>query len=581
MNINLIYKENSFSFDLRKDISIKYVEDLASKLINKDKSSFDLLYKDNIISESSDSLLKDIVDTDTNIQIIISPKNKVPKLNIMKILPKVKLFNNINLNLNKKQSIDRNNDLIINKTEIMNSLSDNSLKEKQELSKNNFSFDKYKINGKKQQLKNAVFIGIYNNKENELLSLMINLSQKIKEYDSILYKKHKNDERNSKNNKELLLFEKNVIEFKNKQINLFKKLIKYFESKENEFLKGNIILNEFYSDLKNYDNNKIQNLKKMSSIKKKDEEILLSPISNKNLNIYSNNDKESSLPLLININEINSRNKMYLSEKKINKTLNEKEEKINKPLLNIEKSQTKETKSKSRNGNDNLYQYINIQEKVICKTIDSKQENKNTNYFKKSSLQNTTEINKKNNDHSALNKPEDKASNIFHNNLPKKLSNKNNLYSDNNVIINNNFNDNTNNEINNEIKNSKKKNKKALKRLYTIEPINYNQKKLTSLYENNNYETQSNIKEESEPMEDENSSESEDSISSIIEEEKDGNKEKGEEVKQLKRNLGRKKSTIDYSHIKNPQIGFLIKAKSRKVNQRNKKLGQNPNDFLI
>ena len=125
------------------------------------------------------------------------------------------------------------------------------------------------------------------------------------------------------------------------------------------------------------------------------------------------------------------------------------------------------------------------------------------------------------------------------------------------------------------------KNKKALKRLYTIEPINYNQKKLTSLYENNNYETQSNIKEESEPMEDENSSESEDSISSIIEEEKDGNKEKGEEIKQLKRNLGRKKSTIDYSHIKNPQIGFLIKDKSRKVNQRNKKLGQNPNDFLI
>lgn len=269
MNINLIYKENSFSFDLRKDISIKYVEDLASKLINKDKSSFDLLYKDNIISVSSDSLLKNIVDTDTNIQIIISPKNKVPKLNIMKILPKVKLFNNINLNLNKKQSIDRNNDLIINKTEIMNSLSDNSLKEKQELSKNNFSFDKYKINGKKQQLKNAVFIGIYNNKENELLSLMINLSQKIKEYDSILYKKHKNDERNSKNNKELLLFEKNIIEFKNKQINLFKKLIKYFESKENDFLKGNIILNEFYSDLKNYDNNKIQNLKKMSSIKKR------------------------------------------------------------------------------------------------------------------------------------------------------------------------------------------------------------------------------------------------------------------------------------------------------------------------
>ena len=580
MNINLIYKKYSFGFDLRKDISIKYVEDLASKLINKDKSSFHLLYKDNIISESSDSLLKDKVDTNSNIQIIISPKNDVPRLNIMKILPKVRKFKNINLNLNNKESIDRNNDLIINKTEILNSLSDNSLKEKQELSKNNFSFDKYKIKEKKQKLKNAVFEGIYNNKENELLSLMINLSQKIKEYDSILYKKHKNDIRNSKNNKELLLFEKNVIEFKNNQIKLFKKLIKYFESKENDFLKGTIILNEFYSDLKNYDNKELLNLKKVCIIKKKDEEVLLSPISNRNENLYFNNDKESSLPLLININEMNSRNKLYLSEKKINKTLNEKEEKISKPLLNIEKMQTKENKSKSRNGYDNLFQHINIQEKAICKTIDTKQENKDSNYFKKSSLQNSTKIYKKSNDISALNNPDDKTSNIIHNILPKKLSNKNNLYSNNNKI-NNNFNDNTNNEINNEIKNSTKKNKKVLKRLNTIEPINYNQKKLASLFENNNYETQSNIKEESEPLEDENSSESEDSNSSIIEEEKDGNKEKEEEIKQLKRNLGRKRSTINYSHIKNSQIGFLIKAKSRKVNQRKKKLGQNSNDFLI
>ena len=580
MNINLIYQNNSFNFDLRKDISIKYIEDLASKLINKDKSSFHLLYKDNIISEFSDSLLKDMVDTNSNIQIIISPKNNVPKLNIMKILPKVKMFKNINLNLNNKESIDKNNDLIINKTEILNSLSDNSLKEKQELSKNNFSFDKYKIKEKKQKLKNTVFEGIYNNKENELLSLMINLSQKIKEYDSILYKKHKNDIRNSKINKELLLFEKNVIEFKNNQIKLIKKLIKYFESKENDFLKGNIILNEFYSDLKNYNNKELLNLKKVCSIKKKDEEVLLSPISKRNENIYSNNDKESSLPLLININEMNSRNKLYLSEKKINKTLNEKEEKINKPLLNIEKRQTKENKYKSRNGYDNLFQHINIHENAICKTIDTKQENKDSNYFKKSSLQNNTNINKKSNDSSALNNPDDKTSNIIYNILPKKLSNKNNLYSNVNKI-NNNFNDNTNNEINNEIKNSTKKNKKVLKRLNTIEPINYNQKKLASLFENNNYETQSNIKEESEPLEGENSSESEDSNSSIIEEEKDGNKEKEEEIKQLKRNLGRKRSTINYSHIKNSQMGFLIKAKSRKVNHRKKKLGQNSNDFLI
>ena len=108
--------------------------------------------------------------------------------------------------------------------------------------------------------------------------------------------------------------------------------------------------------------------------------------------------------------------------------------------------QTKENKSKSRNGYDNLFQHINIQEKAICKTIDTKQENKDSNYFKKSSLQNSTKIYKKSNDISALNNPDDKTSNIIHNILPKKLSNKNNLYSNNNKI-NNNFNDNTNNEI--------------------------------------------------------------------------------------------------------------------------------------
>ena len=586
MNINLIYKKNSFSFDLRKDISIKYVEDLASKLINKDKSSFNLLYKNIIISESSDSLLKDMVDSDTNIQIIISPKNNIPKLNIMKILPKVKLFKDINLNLNNKEKIDRNNDLIINKTEILNSLSDNSLKEKQELSKNNYSFDKYKIKDKKQQIKNTVFEGIYNNKENELLSLMFNLSQKIKEYDSILYRNHKNDIKNSKNNKELLLFEKNIIEFKNNQIELFKKLINYFESKKDDFLKGNIILKEFYLNLKNYDNKKIQNYNIFYSIKKKDEEVLLSPISKKNENIYSNNDKESSLPLLNNINEINSKNKIYLSEKKNNKTLNEKEEKISQLLINIEKSQIQNNKSRTRNGYDNLFQHINIQEKAICKTIDTKQENNNTNYFKKTSLQNSNTINKNINNSLTLKMLENKTSNIIQNILPKKLSNKNNeeIYKNdinsNNINSNknnNNINDNTHSNIN-----KKKKIKKSLKKLNTIEPINYNQKKITSLYDN--YEAKSNIKEERESKKDENSSksdDSEDSDSSIIEEEIDGNEEKVEDIKNLKRNLGKKRSTLIYNNMKNPQIEFLIKAKSRKVSQRKKKLGQNPNDFLI
>jgi ABC-type thiamine transport system substrate-binding protein len=74
MNIDLIYKSNSFNFDLRKDISVKYLEDMASKLISKDKSYFDLFYNNNNLSEYSNSLLKDVTQNEGTIPIVISPK---------------------------------------------------------------------------------------------------------------------------------------------------------------------------------------------------------------------------------------------------------------------------------------------------------------------------------------------------------------------------------------------------------------------------------------------------------------------------------------------------------------------------
>ena len=74
MDIDLKYKNNLYNFQLRKDISIKYIEDMASKLTNKDKSSFDLLYNNNILPGNSNDLLKDIIETEKNIPIIISQK---------------------------------------------------------------------------------------------------------------------------------------------------------------------------------------------------------------------------------------------------------------------------------------------------------------------------------------------------------------------------------------------------------------------------------------------------------------------------------------------------------------------------
>ena len=89
MNINLIYQNNSFNFDLRKDISIKYLEDLVSKLINKDKSSFELLYENNNLADYTNSLLKDHIKTDSNVSIIISPKKTKQKLNSRIIIQRI------------------------------------------------------------------------------------------------------------------------------------------------------------------------------------------------------------------------------------------------------------------------------------------------------------------------------------------------------------------------------------------------------------------------------------------------------------------------------------------------------------
>ena len=63
-----------------------------------------------------------------------------------------------------------------------------------------------KERNKKFHIKNEVFEEVYDNKENELLILMNNLSQKIKEYDDILYTKYRSDNKLIKDNRELLDF---------------------------------------------------------------------------------------------------------------------------------------------------------------------------------------------------------------------------------------------------------------------------------------------------------------------------------------------------------------------------------------
>jgi len=172
MNVSLIYQNSTFNFDLRKDILINYLEDLASKLINKDKSSFELLYKDYNLSEYANSPLKDYIKEDINASIIIYPKNTKQKLTIKKVLPKIKLIKSLNINNIEKNHKEKQYNL--NVTETSQLFSDYSI-EKKRKKENKFITE------------NKIFEEIYDNKENELFSLMKNMSQKIKEYDNILY----------------------------------------------------------------------------------------------------------------------------------------------------------------------------------------------------------------------------------------------------------------------------------------------------------------------------------------------------------------------------------------------------------
>ena len=311
-----------------------------------------------------------------------------------------------------------------NDNETCRSLSDKSTKN---ILKYNLSIStkKKKLKEKKYHIKNEVFEEIYDNKESELLILMKTLSKKIKEYDDILYQKYKN---NSKN-RDLLLFEKNIIDFKNWQLQFIKKLLNYFEEK--------FELNEFFRELKN-----CSNIKDGFRRNKKAEEINLHSITQ--VNEIETLNKNNDLPL-INYNENKPVKIFYLSQnkrEKNNQNESEKEQINNMAML---KSEKKVNKNKlDRNITNNLYQNIEVQDKKIYKTIDEKKPQKNKTYFNNRSI-GTTKDNTNQSESSAFSKKQEKPNYILNLKNPKIMKNENE-----NENENNNKNNSDNNEINKE-----------------------------------------------------------------------------------------------------------------------------------
>lgn len=549
MNINLIYQNSSFSFDLRKDVTIKYIENITTKLINKDKSFFNLIYEDIILSDTPNSLLRNIVKEENNIPIIISPKTSNGKPKNSNILPKLKSCNHSSNN--NTESYVTNNNLLSNETELSQSFSEKSIKALQRLNKHSQT-----NRGKKKTeytTGNVVFEEVYNSKDNEFLSLLKILSQKIKEYDNYLYREYKNSF--NKNNNKLLLYEKNVLEFKDKQIKFMKNLIDLFVNEEKNFLE------HFYQEIKQYNNKDIiMNYK--NKINRLESKMLTSiPVVEKK----ANSNKE--LPLLLNsINNCKIQNKLLHLSQKIPTNSIDVKENGKKSVLNNENEKNKISLLPTRNK-ENIFNNISLQEhkhytidNII--SIQNKNKYKNKNSLKKNSTTNaTTNANTNQSENSTFSKPQEKAVVINMPQTPKKTNDVNNKKNKKNNNNNKTENNNSNNEIT-----------ESYKRVNTIENIKYNQNKVSTLFEI----SESNNNEKKDSM-------SSDSSENNNSDEKDKRKSNNnilfnyfEDIKSLKNNLKNKKSIND-NDIRNSKIGYLVKSK----NKRSKKLGINANDFLI
>jgi len=381
MNVELKFKGNSYKFDLPKDVTLKNIKYLESNIINEDISNFNLFYKNNLISNYSEStLLSDLSKDDKNISILILPKNRAfPMFNQKPKILQLKEIGN-SQNINSLKALINARGLSPIKSENRNSIP----KRKNYLD--------YLSDFK-------VFKETYNLKENLIFTLMKSLSQKIQEYNDNLYKKIKRNKHAS----ELALFETKVLEFQDKQINFLKKLINYFEDQEKEFISGAIPLFDFYKELNKFEDKKdITKINNIPTENNMDKDIInKNSFNNNNMNINTrrrsnismkkierNEKEENTLPILNNNNNKSIEKKYLITENNQNNDFfPEKEDNIRE-----EEEKNELVKEEIINSNNQLKKSRNVikfpnttakKEKRIYRTIDNyKNKNIENNIYK-------------------------------------------------------------------------------------------------------------------------------------------------------------------------------------------------------
>ena len=424
MNINLVYEGKNYNFDIPNGVTIDYLKELSSKIFNSDKALLDLIYNNKKFQLNDDNtLIRDLIpDGEKNVILTVQIHKKIKDKKKDEEIPLVTLkTRSIESNgkeakkvdedtTNEKQEkqekskkiesnkvIKKSSDKKENHNEELNNSNNNNKNSKSILIINNNK----NINILKKDLDIKSFESKYIKKNRELLSLMNEFNNKIKEIYLSLFKKYKNLGANgitnnislSSNNSsissiinsslnnnafyELTLYEKKVIDFQEKQIKYYKRLLLLIQkyNKDGDFFK----LNEFFTNLVLYgiNNNIKDNIKdntkliQMLKLKKITNNNILS-VNNSLLGSSSPKIQKSNLPPLTTKNNNSSifekkNNSINLKNNfsSITPIKNKKDDK-NANSLNYEKTKDEKTKNinilnlNSPNNNNNLNDLNNL-----------------------------------------------------------------------------------------------------------------------------------------------------------------------------------------------------------------------------
>jgi len=537
MKVFFVYKNNTFDFNIKKDVSIASLRKKVSKLIQKDESSFDLIYNNKILPEDNSTLFQ-IAKNETNVPIIVSLRdsdNNSGKSNSVNKSIKLPLLTEPTQNNPIKiESDETGNNLKLNLSESEIFSNSTTTKDFNQYTKDNVNVSYYTQKKRKNYIsRNKVFEDIYNKKDEIFINLMNNFKNRILEYDDVLYKNFKN--KYDKNNKQLVLFEKNILTFKDKQIQHLKRLITFFDKAEASFFSvGKINFGEFYQELLNYYTNEKPNAFIQNYSMKKENNII-----NNNNNIKIINYREDKLPPISKIRTIKEN---LLKPKKLSEDLSEdereeilgKKEELNFLLAKtpriVKKKPVNLQKTFKNNSEPNLF----LNEKIVPIEKNPK---------KKKEIKIITEIN---NNLIINENPAENPINDTKKTETKKIENSNNNDS------------NTNNFNNLQLPSSKSV-------LLTDRDIiaNYNKNKIDVLFEISEEKHENTVTDSDEGS----------NIDNV-------KNKKGKKKEMIERNLKERKLSMKYLP-RSSIIGYKSKLNDKKKTMRLKKLGNNFSDFII